>query len=60
VNDQVRCGEIARDRKARADGVLIHDELIVIPAQSGVDGPVAEVDEVLKKGRLFEVRAAGR
>jgi len=50
--------EIARDRKARADGVLIHDELIVIPAQSGVDGPVAEVDEVLKKGRLFEVRAA--
>jgi len=51
------CGEdSAATEKRGLTAFLIHDELIVIPAQSGVDGPVAEVDEVLKKGRLFEVR----
>ena len=44
VEDQVRRGQIPRDREARADGVLIHHELVVIPAEAGADGPFAEVN----------------
>src|SRR6266849_3588770 len=44
VDDQVGRREIPRDREARADGVLIHYELIMIPAETGVDRPFAQVN----------------
>ena len=47
VDDQAGGGKIARHRNARAKRVLIYDELIVVPAQAGIDGPFAEVDKIL-------------
>ena len=47
-----------RDGKPRADGVLIEEQLVVVPAQAGIEGPVAEVDQILDEGGLFEVRTA--
>ena len=41
VNDQIGRGKETGDGKARADGVLIDEELIVVPAEAGVDGPVS-------------------
>ena len=50
VDNQVGIGEIAGDGEARAGGILIHDELIVVPAKAGADGPFTEVDEILNVG----------
>ena len=44
VDDEVGWRKITRDREARADGVLIDQQLIVVPAEAGADGPVS-VDE---------------
>src|SRR5580658_2093489 len=48
-------GKITSHCETRADRVLIVKERVVVPAQAGVDGPVAEVNEVLNVGSLFEV-----
>ena len=56
MNDQVRSRKISRDGNARTDGILIHYELIVIPAKSAIDSPIAEMDQILNEGGLLEVR----
>src|ERR1700730_2200969 len=55
MDDQIGRWKIAGGRKARTDGVLIHDQLVVIPAKAGVDGPLAEMNQILEKARLFEI-----
>jgi hypothetical protein len=55
VNNQVGRGEIASQGKARANGALIHYELIVIPAQAGIHRPFADVNQILNVGRLLEI-----
>ena len=58
VHDQIRFRKEPRDRKARADGVLVDEELIVVPAETGVDGPISQADQILNVGRLLEIRTA--
>ena len=38
----------------------IYDKLVVVPAKAGVDGPFAEMDEILDESGLFEIGAAIR
>src|ERR1700682_5824477 len=38
--------------------MAIDQKLVMVPAQAGVDGPVAEVDEILDVGGLFEIGVA--
>src|SRR5206468_4681212 len=45
------------DSQTRAQRVLIHDEGVVIPPQTGVDGPRAEPNLVLTEQRELAVRA---
>src|SRR5580700_3233154 len=40
--------------------VAVQQELIVIPAESGADGPVAKADQILHERGLLEVRAISR
>ncbi len=44
VNIQADGGEVARDGDTRAHRVLVHQQLVVVPAETGVDRPVAEAD----------------
>ena len=55
MEDDVEAGDVVADAEARADGVLIDEELVVIPAKAGADGPFAETDFVLDEGGLLEV-----
>src|SRR5271157_5719883 len=56
VDQQLTAGEVARNSQARADHVLIDDELVVVPADACTDGPIAQTNQVLDERRLFEVR----
>lgn len=58
VNDKVRIGKEMRHREARADGILIDQKLVVVPAQTGGDGPISVVDEVLYVGGLLQIRTS--
>src|SRR5271169_5605400 len=60
MQDHAGRGKIARDREARLERLVVQQKLIVIPAKSGIDGPVAQVDQILNEGGLLEVRAAGQ
>jgi len=39
-------------------GILVDEQLIVVPAEAGVYGPIAEVDKILDEGGLLEVGTA--
>src|ERR1700689_4747190 len=47
-----------RDGKPRTDSALIEQQLVMVPAQAGINGPVAVMNEVFNKGCLFEVRTS--
>ena len=49
--------EIARDSQARTHRILVDQQLIVVPAKTGADGPFAKADEILHESGLLEVRA---
>ena len=57
VEDEAAGSEVARDREARAQRLLVKKELVVIPAQAGGDGPVVWTEGVLDKRGLFKIRA---
>jgi hypothetical protein len=44
VQNNIRGGKISCDAQARADRILIDQQLIVVPTQAGVEGPLAEPD----------------
>src|SRR5271156_4433212 len=49
-----------RNAQPRTYGVLIHEQLIVIPSHPGADCPVAQTDLVLHKRALLKVRLAAQ
>src|SRR6202050_347030 len=49
--------KIARNRKARVHRLPIQDELIMVPAKPGADGPISQPDQILHESRLLQVRA---
>src|SRR5277367_1779765 len=52
--------EKASDRQTRLDGLFVQDELIVIPAKAGVNGPISEADQILGEGGLFKAGACSQ
>src|SRR5215468_1185168 len=44
--------------KPRAHGVLLHDQFVMIPAQSGAECEIAFADQVLDESRLLAVLPA--
>src|ERR1700679_2435782 len=60
MEDQVRGRKIAGNGKAGLQGLLVEQELLMVPAQAGADGPVFEPQLVLNECGLFEVGALGR
>ena len=54
MHDQIGRMEIARDSQARTYGILVHQELIVVPAKTRADRPFAKADKILNEGRLLE------
>ena len=58
VNIDADGREVARDGDARAHRILVHQQLVVVPAEARIDRPVAEADSILNIGRLFEIRTA--
>ncbi len=60
MQDQIGGREITGDGKAGIDGLAIQQELIVVPAKAGVDGPIAEAKQILNKSGLLEIGAIGR
>jgi hypothetical protein len=50
VQDEAGGWEIAGDAEARLHLLLIYQELIVVPTQPGIDGPIAEMDQVFDEG----------
>jgi hypothetical protein len=60
MQDEVAGGEVAGQGEARADGLLVDQELVVIPAEAGAKGPMVEVDEVLDpRGLIYLGALAG-
>ena len=53
-------GKVARERETRAYRLPIEKELVVVPAKSSAHGPIAETNQILDEGRLFEVRAGSK
>ncbi len=53
--NDVEAGDEIADAEARADGVLIDEQLVVIPAEAGAYREFAETDLILDEGGLFEV-----
>src|ERR1700728_5287987 len=60
MEDQVRKRKREKRKKAGLQGVLVEQELVMVPAQAGADGPVFEPQLVLNECGLFEVGALGR
>src|SRR5579872_2763785 len=52
--------EIPRHPQPRAQGVLVNQQLIVIPAQACANRPFARANEVLHKRRLLKIRTVCR
>src|SRR5207249_699191 len=48
-------GKVASHGKTRADGILVDQKLIVVPAKSRADRPIAETNEVLHVNGLLKV-----
>src|SRR6202020_2191640 len=57
MDDESRRRKIAGDRKARADRILIHQKLVMIPSESGIHGPFANMDQVFDECRLLKIWA---
>ena len=55
VENHVELGDEIADAEARADGVLIDEQLVMIPAEAGAYREFAETDLILDKAGLFEV-----
>src|ERR1017187_1990969 len=45
--------------KPRLQGLPVEKQLIVVPAQAGIDGPVVKPDQILHIDRLLQIRAIG-
>jgi hypothetical protein len=60
MQNEISGREIARNRKARIDSLAVHENLIMIPAKPGADGPIPQSDQVLDKCGLLKVRPAAR
>src|SRR5258708_795305 len=58
MHDETGRAKKAGDRGTRADGVLIHNELIVVPADARADSPIAFMDKILDVSALLQVWAA--
>ena len=52
--------EIARNREPRVHCLPVQQQLIVVPAEPGADGPISQVDQILHKRGLLKVRAIRR
>ena len=55
VQHQVERWQKTADGDAGAEGVLIEEELIVVPAEAGADRPFAEADHIFDEGGLLKV-----
>src|ERR1700693_4283145 len=60
MQHEIGGGEIARNRKTRVHCLPIQYELIMVPTKAGANRPVSQVDQVLHKSGLFEIRAIGQ
>src|ERR1700756_781572 len=58
MKDNVKFSDVVRHAQPRADGVLVDQELVVIPAKSGADRPFPKPNLILHKAGLFQVRLA--
>ena len=56
MENDVGGGKISGHRKPRAYGALIHEQLVVIPANTRVNTPFPKMDHVLQESRLLQVR----
>ena len=56
MGDQSEGRKIARNGEAGIHRLLVDDELVMVPAQPGIDRPIAQSNQVLHKRRLLQVR----
>src|ERR1700675_4661133 len=47
--------EVVGDRESWLYGLLVEQQLIVVPSQTGRNGPVTQVHQILHKDCLFEI-----
>lgn len=57
VEDGVQARNVAGDGEARLKLPVVEDELVVVVAQTGGDGPVMKMYQVLNVGGLFKIGA---
>jgi len=58
MQDEIETWKVVGQSQTRADRVLIHQQLIVVPAETCADGPFAQADLILDEGRLLKVGLA--
>src|SRR5262249_44889907 len=60
ADNEITSRPIPGEREARTQGAFLHEQPVVIPAETRADRPVAEPQAILDKQRLLPVKAAIR
>lgn len=55
MKNKIRGRKKAGESEARAESVLVDEELVMVPAETGAGGPFAEANLVLDERGLFEI-----
>ena len=56
MENDVEARDVVADTEARADGILIEQQLVVIPAKAGADGPFTKSNLILDESGLLKIR----